>query len=176
MIISKISPLSYRVSEDTVEEYARKFTTYHSLKMERISFVFGQFRPPIAAIFAFDLVETNVDKKQNNIHINNFLVDPRIRNMGFGKKLLRHTEKKIRKFNKKVRYCTASISGSLDIRDLPYWKFSLPMYYSFAKKVIGPKVICCLNNEQVRKDNLVSSAYNLNKQNITVNFKFTKKH
>lgn len=124
---------------------------------------------------SFEISQAHKQKTSNCIHIHNLRTDPKYRNMGFGKQLLLHIASNVRKINKYTGYDTISISGTLDIRDLPYWKFSLPMYYSFSREIIGPKVVCLLNNEPVEKENLVSAAYNINSQNIAVNFEFTTK-
>ena len=95
------------------------------------------------------------------------------RNKGYGTFLLTSLINKLDILNLSSKII--KISGTLDIRDLPYWKFSLPMYYSFSRKIIGPKVVCLLNNEPTEKDNLVSTAYNINSQNIAMNFEFAAK-
>ena len=52
------------------------------------------------------------------------------------------------------------------------WKYSLPMYSSFAKSVIGPNAVCLINGEVIEENMLAETAYKINENNIAVNFEF----
>lgn len=108
----------------------------------------------------------------NTIFIENLLTFPQYRHNGYGAALLTDTAKCICEINEKAKSKTVSISGKLDIIDLDSWKYSLPMYSSFAKSVIGPNAVCLINGNRTEEDMLAETAYKINENNIAVNFEF----
>ena len=165
---SNRSLLTYSIRETNTKKCAELFIEGKTLKLEGISFLFGNFMPPISVEFAFNLTEKDRSYRTNSLF-------PIIRNRGFGTKMLKYAAKKIKRINRLTGYKTVSISGKLDIIDLDYWKYSLPMYYSFAKSVIGPNAVCLINGEVIEEDKLAETAYKLNDENTAVNFEFAAK-
>lgn len=123
----------------------------------------------------FQMLPKEDETNHNTIFIENLLTFPQYRRNGYGKALLADTAKCICEINEKTESKTVSISGTLELKDYDYWKYSLPMYYSFAKSVIGPNTICLINGSRIEEDMLVETAYKLNDENTAVNFEFAAK-
>lgn len=113
-------------------------------------------------------------EKLNKILIHNFETLPNLTDNGFGTKLLKNTAEALRKINDTTENKTFSLYGSLVHKDLEYWQYSLPMYLKLAQNIMGEDIVCLINGNPVENENMVSEAYNLNKQKIAVRFEFRK--
>lgn len=66
------------------------------------------------------------------------------------------------------------VFGVLDTKDITSWQYSLPMYLKFAQNIMVEDIVCLINGNPVENENMVSEAYNLNKQKIAVRFEFRR--
>lgn len=120
----------------------------------------------------FQMLPKDNKNDYNTIFIENFLTFPQYRHNGYGAALLADTAECICKINEKTESKTVSISGTLELKDYNFWKYSLPMYSFFAKSVIGPNAVCLINGNRTEEDMLAETAYKINENNIAVNFEF----
>lgn len=161
----------YVLREEKDEIYIEQLSEVHGIKMENICLMFNGFFPPVSAHIAFDLFEKNNGLQ---IYIHNLFVPKELRQNGYGTKLLNRLSAKINRICRQTGYRTISVSGCLVPEDLEYWQYSLPMYLKFARNIMGEDIVCLINGNPVENENMVSEAYNLNKQKIAVRFEFRR--
>ena len=130
------------------------------------------YKEAFVSEIVFEMFPKKDRADHNTIFIENLLTFPQYRHNGYGTALLEDTAKCICEINEKTESKTISISGTLELKDYDFWKYSLPMYSSFAKSVIGPNAVCLINGNRTEEDMLAETVYKINKNNIAVNFEF----
>ena len=166
------------IYKDDFEEWLETFAMRKCKKIQVVANLIdpeNQNFNKYKSVIAFWLQKEN--SNSISLYIENFetftgpLSEPN-RNKGYGTFLLNNLQRRL----SELGFCSkiTKVFGVLDTKDITSWQYSLPMYLKFAQNIMVEDIVCLINGNPVENENMVSEAYNLNKQKIAVRFEFRR--